>query len=150
MPVPTQPETDPGVTSTIENPDTADGEGPVQRTSASPPAESPDEVPHARGPPVVGVEDLGLQDGKGVEMNLGNEGTEGGTANPDASEGSKGESTTEAAQVVSGLTAADRDGDIALEDPSPQEKTKAEETTAAADEAKTESGDSTKTVDAKK
>lgn len=99
---------------------------------------------------MVGVEDLGLQDGKGVEMNLGNEGTEGGTANPDASEGSKGESTTEAAQVVSGLTAADRDGDIALEDPSPQEKTKAEETTAAADEAKTESGDSTKTVDAKK
>ncbi|PYH42080.1 uncharacterized protein BP01DRAFT_394471 [Aspergillus saccharolyticus JOP 1030-1] len=31
---------------------------------------SVEDVPHARGPPVVGVEDLGLQDGKGVEMNL--------------------------------------------------------------------------------
>ncbi|OJJ97862.1 hypothetical protein ASPACDRAFT_45162 [Aspergillus aculeatus ATCC 16872] len=29
-----------------------------------------EDVPHARGPPVVGVEDLGLQDGKGVEMTL--------------------------------------------------------------------------------
>ncbi|RAH45178.1 uncharacterized protein BO95DRAFT_443367 [Aspergillus brunneoviolaceus CBS 621.78] len=29
-----------------------------------------EDVPHARGPPVVGVEDLGLQDGKGVEMDL--------------------------------------------------------------------------------
>lgn len=30
----------------------------------------PDEIPHARGPSVLGVEDLGLQDGKGVEMVL--------------------------------------------------------------------------------
>lgn len=30
----------------------------------------PEEIPHARGPSVLGVEDLGLQDGKGVEMVL--------------------------------------------------------------------------------
>lgn len=38
-------------------------------TESPPPADS-EEVPHARGPPVVGVEDMGLQDGKGVEMPL--------------------------------------------------------------------------------
>lgn len=30
----------------------------------------PEEIPHARGPSVLGVEDLGLQDGKGVQMAL--------------------------------------------------------------------------------
>jgi hypothetical protein len=30
----------------------------------------PEEIPHARGPSVLGVEDLGLQDGKGVQMVL--------------------------------------------------------------------------------
>ncbi|KAL2000428.1 hypothetical protein VTN02DRAFT_3076 [Thermoascus thermophilus] len=49
---------------------TADGE--AMETCASPPAE--EEVPHARGPPVLGVEDMGLQDGKGVEMSLSNSG----------------------------------------------------------------------------
>lgn len=34
------------------------------------PPESPEEIPRARGPPVIGVEDLGLQDGKDVEMTL--------------------------------------------------------------------------------
>ncbi|OJD24894.1 hypothetical protein ACJ73_03733 [Blastomyces percursus] len=29
-----------------------------------------EEVPHARGPNILGVEDMGLQDGKGVEMSL--------------------------------------------------------------------------------
>jgi hypothetical protein len=33
-------------------------------------SEGAEEIPHARGPPVLGVEDLGLQDGKGVEMTL--------------------------------------------------------------------------------
>lgn len=40
-------------------------------TGSPPPADS-EEMPHARGPPVVGVEDMGLQDGKGVEMPLSN------------------------------------------------------------------------------
>jgi hypothetical protein len=39
-------------------------------TRTSPPAEDGEEVPHARGPAVVGVEDMGLQDGKGVGMSL--------------------------------------------------------------------------------
>ncbi|KAL1969563.1 hypothetical protein VTN77DRAFT_9001 [Rasamsonia byssochlamydoides] len=42
-------------------------EGETGESHASPP---PDEIPHARGPPVVGVEDMGLQDGRGVEMTL--------------------------------------------------------------------------------
>lgn len=40
--------------------------------SGSPPPADTEELPHARGPPVVGVEDMGLQDGKGVEMPLSN------------------------------------------------------------------------------
>lgn len=101
---------------------------------------------------MVGVEDLGLQNGKGVEMDLGEERTEGATANPDASEGSKGESTTEVPQVSTGLAAADRDGDIALEDPQPQEKIKANDpkATPKTGEPKTESADSTETLDPKK
>ena len=46
--------------------------------SESPPPADTEELPHARGPPVVGVEDMGLQDGKGVEMPLSN--GEGGEA----------------------------------------------------------------------
>ena len=46
--------------------------------SGSPPPADTEELPHARGPPVVGVEDMGLQDGKGVEMPLSN--GEGGEA----------------------------------------------------------------------
>ena len=32
--------------------------------------EDPEATPHARGPAILGVEDLGLQDGKGVQMSL--------------------------------------------------------------------------------
>ncbi|RAL17186.1 uncharacterized protein BO97DRAFT_474269 [Aspergillus homomorphus CBS 101889] len=54
-------------TATGEN----DTENEVMGGMDSVPAESAvEDVPHARGPPVVGVEDMGLQDGKGVEMNL--------------------------------------------------------------------------------
>lgn len=44
----------------------------VDATSPASPAsaDSAEAVPHARGPPVVGVEDVGLQNGKGVEMTL--------------------------------------------------------------------------------
>lgn len=35
--------------------------------------EGADTVPHARGPDVVGVEDMGLQDGKDVELQIGKE-----------------------------------------------------------------------------
>ncbi|PGH27315.1 hypothetical protein AJ80_01025 [Polytolypa hystricis UAMH7299] len=33
-------------------------------------ADDSEEIPHARGPAILGVQDLGLQDGKGVEMTL--------------------------------------------------------------------------------
>ena len=51
----------------------------------SPPPPDTEELPHARGPPVVGVEDMGLQDGKGVEMPLSN--GEGGEAAAAAASG---------------------------------------------------------------
>lgn len=41
-----------------------DGEGETEDEGA-------DVVPHARGPDVVGVEDMGLQDGKDVELQIG-------------------------------------------------------------------------------
>lgn len=148
-PVSAQPqETDPDVAPTIDNTDTAEGEAPAQRTSASPPAESPDEVPHARGPPVVGVEDLGLQDGRGVEMNLGEEGME----DANAGEGLTEESATEAPEVVSGLAAADQDGDIALEDPQPGEEPQANDAASAQEtgERKAESADSVQTLNSGK
>ncbi|KAH8427989.1 uncharacterized protein LDX57_005695 [Aspergillus melleus] len=50
------------VPSTIEN-QAMEGTG-------SPPADASEDVPHARGPRVLGVEDMGLQDGKGVKMTL--------------------------------------------------------------------------------
>ncbi|OJJ05656.1 hypothetical protein ASPVEDRAFT_64648 [Aspergillus versicolor CBS 583.65] len=43
-------------------------------------AEPTDGVPHARGPSVLGVEDLGLQDGRDVEVTLLNRETEGAGA----------------------------------------------------------------------
>ncbi|KAJ6089642.1 hypothetical protein N7467_004858 [Penicillium canescens] len=115
-PLPTQPteEPEPATTVPTETEDVA--------ATASP--EPSDEVPHARGPIVLGVEDMGLQDGKGVEMNLG----------PD---GADDEATAAAAaEAVAPITeeqeknesTADKDGDIVLSD------TKLKE----AEEAKTE------------
>lgn len=71
-----------------------------QRKSTSPPAESPDEVPHARGPALLGVQDMGLQDGKGVEVNLGDQSN----------------------QTAIGDRASDGDGDIVLDDSTPKEE----------------------------
>ncbi|PYH91493.1 hypothetical protein BO71DRAFT_359366 [Aspergillus ellipticus CBS 707.79] len=63
---------------------------------SSPPPADAEDIPHARGPSVVGVEDLGLQDGKGVEMDLSNAESE-------------------------AKSAADGDGDISLEDAKAEE-----------------------------
>lgn len=116
---------------------TAEGEEESKTASASPPADASEEVPHARGPPVVGVEDLGLQDGMGVEMNLGEEVAQDGTSDlsatvPNRADGESG--------------SADKDGDIVLDDTTPKANTKAEDTTAAApqmgDETSETAGDS--------
>lgn len=102
----------------------------VQETAAPVPTESEeapataspepsDEVPHARGPILLGVEDMGLQDGKGIEMSLSTDSTAGVPAAVAATPGS-GEQGKE--------STADKDGDIVLED-KPKEKTKTEDTT---------------------
>lgn len=127
--VSTQPqETDTGVTTSLE---TADGDATAQRTSASPPAESADEVPHARGPPVVGVEDLGLQDGRGVEMDLGEKGIEDAAAGQDAAGSATEAPTAEPSGAVSASGTADQDGDILLEDSQAKKEDRPEDTTAA-------------------
>jgi hypothetical protein len=93
-----------------------------QRASASPPAESADEVPHARGPALLGVQDMGLQDGKGVEMDLGNQAAQAAqaAANGDGvSDAPAAEASTEASQEAG---ATDRDGDIVLDDTKPKEE----------------------------
>ncbi|KAJ5089417.1 Protein phosphatase 4 core regulatory subunit R2 [Penicillium argentinense] len=98
-------------------------------TTTSPPADSSDEVPHARGPPVVGVEDLGLQDGKGVEMTLEEQNQDAGidetsTAQPQASA-----STSIGEPKASGeTTTTDRDGDIVPEDTKPKREASQNET----------------------
>ncbi|KAJ6129772.1 hypothetical protein N7512_002552 [Penicillium capsulatum] len=91
--------------------------------STASPGESADEVPHARGPPVVGVEDLGLQDGKGVEMTLAEQETQGsiGDGGADVSVSAVEPSSAE------GSGSADKDGDIVLEDSKPKEDPKPDE-----------------------
>ncbi|KAJ5448915.1 Protein phosphatase 4 core regulatory subunit R2 [Penicillium cf. griseofulvum] len=95
-------------TTTIVGPEAEEG-----AATASP--EPSDEVPHARGPVLLGVEDMGLQDGKGVEMRLGTDGaadvpaTAAATATQAIEEQEKAEST------------ADKDGDIVLADTKPKE-----------------------------
>ncbi|CAI7566987.1 unnamed protein product [Penicillium manginii] len=75
-------------------------------TAGSPPADSSEEVPHARGPPVLGVQDLGLQDGQGVEMTLGEQEPQGA--------GADGPADTQ--QSTSDAIPADKDGDIVLDE----------------------------------
>ncbi|KAL5042180.1 hypothetical protein BDW71DRAFT_190473 [Aspergillus fruticulosus] len=102
--------------------------------------EPTEEVPHARGPSVLGVQDMGLQDGKGVEMILlGKEteadapsSTEGLSAPPESTQelaagAGTSESTTQNLKEVDANTdafattaaAADGDGDITLSDEPP-------------------------------
>lgn len=102
---------------------TVEGEEEPKTASASSPADSSEEVPHARGPPIVGVEDLGLQDGKGVEMTLGEQVGQDGTSVLPAAESNPAEGEP---------GPADKDGDIVLDDTAPKEEIKAEDMTATA------------------
>lgn len=86
-------------------------EGEAMETRASPPAE--EEVPHARGPPVLGVEDMGLQDGKGVEMPLSNSGAAQGSV-PEDQQPDLAAREEERKKGSNGD--ADGDGDIVLSD----------------------------------
>ncbi|KAJ5709708.1 Protein phosphatase 4 core regulatory subunit R2 [Penicillium malachiteum] len=109
------------VASTIEGED-------APATVTSPTAES-DEVPHARGPSVLGVEDLGLQNGKGVEMNLEAQQIASADGANDEAPANLGASTEAKTDIES--NPADKDGDIVLEDtkPAQEEDTKMDETT---------------------
>lgn len=104
-------------------------------TAGSPPADPSDEVPHARGPPVLGVKDLGLQDGQGVEMALSEQeakgaGSDGAAADTQPQVSASG-ATTES-QADGGSTTADKDGDIVLAEPqATKDEAKTEDTTAA-------------------
>ncbi|KAE8144808.1 hypothetical protein BDV25DRAFT_166024 [Aspergillus avenaceus] len=79
------------------------------------PVESED-IPHARGPRILGVEDLGLQDGKGVEMTLESDEK---PANNDTTEqgGQLAESSRPHDSSQNTVKAStDDDGDITLDD----------------------------------
>ena len=89
-------------TSVIEN-EAMEDTGP-QQTNPS------EDIPHARGPRILGVEDMGLQDGKGVEMTLENEeGADNISAEQNGQQGN-------GANQTSTKENADGDGDITLDD----------------------------------
>ncbi|CAI7636966.1 unnamed protein product [Penicillium pancosmium] len=97
-------------------------------TAGSPPADSSEEVPHARGPPLLGVQDLGLQDGQGVEMTLGEQESQGA--------GADGPADTQPQASTSEANTADKDGDIVLAGTQTKEEEGKMEDTSAADSAK--------------
>ncbi|KAJ5505654.1 Protein phosphatase 4 core regulatory subunit R2 [Penicillium expansum] len=138
--LPTQPE-EQGTTTLVP----AEAEGSAATTSPEP----SDEVPHARGPIVLGVEDMGLQDGKGVEMRLA---TDGAADAPDAAAATATQATEEQAKDE---PTSDKDGDIVLTDTIPKEeeesKNEGPSTEPQAGNAESEpSGDSSQAPDAEK
>ncbi|EAW10688.1 uncharacterized protein ACLA_051600 [Aspergillus clavatus NRRL 1] len=89
--------------------------------------ETTEEIPHARGPPVLGVEDMGLQDGKGIEMNLSNDkdamdiqtstsASASGSATADTEPSSAAEGQSNSGLEPAPQADADGDGDIQLDD----------------------------------
>ncbi|GKZ98839.1 hypothetical protein AnigIFM60653_000178 [Aspergillus niger] len=122
-------------TMTVVTADTNGNEG----TSEAPPAEALEDIPHARGPSVVGVEDLGLQDGRGVEMDLSS-GGEGApelqasgqeTSQPqqEQEQGNQQQQATGQDGEQGAKSTADGDGDISLDDvKAPEENASVTET----------------------
>ncbi|KXG53007.1 Protein phosphatase 4 core regulatory subunit R2 [Penicillium griseofulvum] len=106
--LPTQPQEESG-TTTLVAPEAEEG-----AATASP--EPSDEVPHARGPVLLGVEDMGLQDGKGIEMRLS---TDGAADVPAAAAATATQAIEEQEKAES---TADKDGDIVLADTKPKEE----------------------------
>ncbi|KAA8644579.1 uncharacterized protein ATNIH1004_008784 [Aspergillus tanneri] len=87
--------------------------------AGSPPAEFSEDIPHARGPRLLGVADLGLQDGKGIEMTLLDTEQQSSTQ-PDEQQQQQQQPSQPTLGNDSDQTAAQRnadgDGDIVLED----------------------------------
>jgi len=87
------------------------------------------EVPHARGPDLLGVEDMGLQNGKDVELSLGGHGgvarAAGGSntevqkspeVKTEAVDSQHTETTTGTQQIEAKVENGDKDGDAVLVD----------------------------------
>ncbi|CAI7607788.1 unnamed protein product [Penicillium viridicatum] len=87
----------------------------AEETAATTSPEPSDEVPHARGPIVLGVEDMGLQDGKGVEVRLA---TDGAADVPAAAATTTTQATEKQGNAES---TGDKDGDIVLTDTNPKQ-----------------------------
>ncbi|GLA22955.1 hypothetical protein M752DRAFT_275823 [Aspergillus phoenicis ATCC 13157] len=122
-------------TMTVVTSDTNGNEG----TGEAPPAEALEDIPHARGPSVVGVEDLGLQDGRGVEMDLssGGEGApelqasgqENSQPQQEQEQGNQQQQATGQDGEQGAKSTADGDGDISLDDvKAPEENASVTET----------------------
>ncbi|CAI7628681.1 unnamed protein product [Penicillium palitans] len=138
--LPTQPE-EQGTTTLVP----AEAEETAVTTSPEP----SDEVPHARGPIVLGVEDMGLQDGKGVEMRLA---ADGAADVPAAADTTTTQATEEQEKAE---PTGDKDGDIVLTDTNPKEGEEAQNegpsTEPQAGNAESEpTGDSSQAPDAEK
>ncbi|OQE43458.1 hypothetical protein PENCOP_c003G02623 [Penicillium coprophilum] len=110
--LPTQSEEEPGTTTTLV---TSEAEGGAATASPEP----SDEVAHARGPILLGVEDMGLQDGKGVEMSLGTDGA------ADVPAAAVVTATQEVEEQKKADSPADKDGDIVLADTKQKEEEEA-------------------------
>ncbi|GFF41199.1 hypothetical protein IFM46972_06460 [Aspergillus udagawae] len=116
--------------------------------TSPPPADPSEEIPHARGPPILGVADMGLQDGKGVEMTLAQDANAHATQSPAQAEqpSSTADDQTENREPASRAN-ADSDGDIQLDDAKEAgESAPAATATAAAAEA-TQSSEATEDKD---
>ncbi|KKK18611.1 hypothetical protein P175DRAFT_0504321 [Aspergillus ochraceoroseus IBT 24754] len=94
-------------------------EGDMMDSSATP-ADPADEIPHARGPSVLGVEDMGLQDGKGVQMTLLNTGSENDACSTEQMSrdqpAQSSQPSPENKESSPSTKDTDGDGDIALSD----------------------------------
>lgn len=121
----------------------------AEETAVTTSPEPSDEVPHARGPIVLGVEDMGLQDGKGVEMRLA---ADGAADVPAAADTTTTQATEEQEKAE---PTGDKDGDIVLTDTNPKEGEEAQNegpsTEPQAGNAESEpTGDSSQAPDAEK
>jgi hypothetical protein len=112
-----QPEAGGVAEATVLTQPTTQEDNQAMDDAAPQPTDSSEDIPHARGPRRLGVEDMGLQDGKGVEMTL--EENNNTTAEQNGQQDGNQYSTKDN---------ADGDGDITLDDA----RNSGDETTASA------------------
>ncbi|WEW57646.1 DNA repair protein rad50 [Emydomyces testavorans] len=137
---PPQPGTSADILSagtSAQNEASSQEENPIETKPDTTDAQHPprdEKIPHARGPSIIGVEDMGLQDGNDVQMTLlASEPAEVSTQNQLASEEKEGEKSASASLEEDG------DGDIVIGDVSAASEAQSSTTTA------TPSNEATKT-----